>query len=412
MSPAEGSQRASRQAETADTAVSAREHQQRELLDASEDGLLLIDAATGQVIEANQAACRISGYERSGIESSSFDQLFAAGGSEQRVLRDRLAEVLRNGCVQFEWRFVAQRAAPRWLEFRLDRSELTEERVLVLVRDRTEWRTAAADAVGLEQRYRIEAEHDRRIAELEASHAEMEQFTYTVSHDLKSPLVTIHGFVGAVERDLAKGDLSRAGVDLERIRSAATKMAQLLDGLVALSRIGRVINAPHQVSLQQIMHEATELVAGAASARGVRIRVANDLPLVNGDRMRLVQVAQNLLENAIKYLGDQPEPRIEVGMRPDPTSVICWVRDNGIGVQPEYAERIFGLFDKLNPRSEGAGVGLALVRRIVECHGGEIWVESDGKQGSTFVFRLPRLRSQALDASEAAETSGQGDERG
>jgi signal transduction histidine kinase len=389
MSPAEGSQRASRSAENADAAVSAKD----ELLDASEDGLLLIEGATGQVVEANLAACQISGHERGRIESSSFDQLFAAGRSEQRVLRDRLAEALRSGRVQFEWRLVAPGAAPRWLEILLQPSELARERVVVSVRDRTARRAAVAEAVGVEECYRMEAEHARRIAELEASNAELEQFTYTVSHDLKSPLVTIHGFVGAVERDLAKGDLPRAGVDLARIRSAATKMAQLLDGLVALSRVGHVINSPQHVSLQEIVHEAIELVAGAASARNVQIDVADEMPVVNGDRMRLVQVVQNLLENAIKYLGDQPQPRIEVGIRPDPACVICWVRDNGIGVQPEYAERIFALFDKLNPRSEGAGVGLALVRRIVECHDGKIWVESDGKRGSTFVFRLPKLHN-------------------
>jgi signal transduction histidine kinase len=217
----------------------------------------------------------------------------------------------------------------------------------------------------------------------------MEQFTYTVSHDLKSPLVTIHGFLGAVERDLENGDLSRAGVDLARIRSAGNKMVGLLDGLVNLSRVGRVVNTPQRVSLQDIVGEAIELVAGAAQTRGVDICVAPDLPSVNGDRMRLVQVMQNLLENAIKYLGDQSEPRIEVGAYVDSNGVSCWVRDNGIGIQPEYAERIFGLFEKLNPRSEGAGVGLALVRRIVEYHGGKVWVESDGKQGSSFVFRVP-----------------------
>jgi signal transduction histidine kinase len=234
------------------------------------------------------------------------------------------------------------------------------------------------------------AERERLIAQLSAKNEEMEQFTHTVSHDLKSPLVTINGFLGLLERDIEEGDVKRVLADVGRIGSAARKMMHLLDDLVELSRVGRVANPAMEVSLAGIVADALELVSGPLSERKVRVDVPPALPVVFGDEVRLVQVMQNLLENAIKYIGVQSDPHIEIGVRPDPDHVICYVRDNGIGVDPRYAQRIFNLFEKLDPRSEGTGVGLALVKRILEFHRGSVVVESDGFRGSTFVFRLPK----------------------
>jgi PAS domain S-box-containing protein len=244
------------------------------------------------------------------------------------------------------------------------------------------------------------AERERLISELSAKNAEMEQFTYTVSHDLKSPLVTINGFLGLLERDLEDGDIERVRSDVGRIGSAARKMMHLLDDLVELSRVGRVANTPTEVPLGEIVADALELVSGSIAERNVEIVVMPDLPAVWGDKVRLVQVVQNLLENAVKYMGGQKAPRIEVGVRPDPDWVIAFVRDNGIGVDPRYAGRIFNLFEKLDPRVEGTGVGLALVKRIVEFHRGAVSVESDGASGSTFVFRLPKGESPLLGRRE------------
>jgi signal transduction histidine kinase len=144
-----------------------------------------------------------------------------------------------------------------------------------------------------------------------------------------------------------------------------------------------------------VAREAAELVAGALAAGRIGLSIAPDLPEVRGDRARLVQVLQNLLENAAKYMGDQAEPRVELGVRAEPQHWAFFVRDNGIGIEPKYANRIFGLFEKLDPKSPGTGIGLALVRRIIEFHQGTTWVESDGRQGSTFIFRLPRLAAAA-----------------
>jgi len=238
-----------------------------------------------------------------------------------------------------------------------------------------------------------EREREQSLAELEVKNAELERFAYTVSHDLKAPLITILGFLGHLEDDLAQGRPDRLQGDILRIRRAAETMRQLLDDLLELSRIGRVFIPSEELPLAVVARDAVDLVAGPIAARGAVVEVSPDLPVVYGDRRRLVEVFENLLDNAVKFLGDQPQPRIEIGAREADAPgepIVCYVRDNGIGIDPLYHEKVFGLFDKLDQQTEGAGVGLALVKRIVELHGGRIWVESEGQgNGSRFCFVIP-----------------------
>ena len=240
------------------------------------------------------------------------------------------------------------------------------------------------------ERKEAEGLREHLIEELEAKNAELERFTYTVSHDLKSPLVTIKGFLGLLEKDVARGDAQRIQSDIRQIDSAADKMQRLLSELLELSRIGRLVNPPEAISLTDLAHEAMALVEGSIKEHGVAVRIAAEMPVVYGDRVRLLEVYQNLIENAIKFRGDQPEPRIVIHARSEHGMAVCSVADNGVGIDSKYHDKIFGLFDRLDPASEGTGIGLALVRRIVEVHGGRIWVESKGTgHGSTFHFTLP-----------------------
>jgi len=234
--------------------------------------------------------------------------------------------------------------------------------------------------------------HEREdlIAELTAKNAELEQFTYTVSHDLKSPLVTMKGFLGYIEQDIVTGNAERLKGDTQRIANAVDKMQELLNDLLELSRIGRFVNPPQNLPFDEVAREALELVQGRIRGRGVTVELQPNLPVVYGDRLRLRDVLQNLLDNAAKYMSDQPDPHIEIGQRGEENGKpIFYVRDNGIGIAPEYHERIFGLFNKLNPQAEGTGVGLSIVKRIVEVHGARIWVVSEEGKGSTFYFTLP-----------------------
>jgi signal transduction histidine kinase len=235
-------------------------------------------------------------------------------------------------------------------------------------------------------------ERRRLISELENKNTELERFTYTVSHDLKSPLFTIHGFLGYLEQDALSGNHARLKSDIQRITDATDKMQRLLNELLELSRVGRLKNESTYFSLADIAREASELVQGRIMERGIVISIDLNLPVVYGDRPRLMQVMQNLLDNAAKFMGDQKEPRIDVGCHGQDAErgmPIFYVRDNGIGIAPEHFERVFGLFNKLDPKTDGTGIGLALVKRIIEVHEGRIWVESEAGKGTTFLFTLP-----------------------
>lgn len=238
-------------------------------------------------------------------------------------------------------------------------------------------------------------ERDKLIDELEKKNAELEQFTYTVSHDLKSPLITIKGFLGLLREDVESGDHERMERDIQRISGAAEKMHALLGDLLELSRVGRLINAPEAVSFNDLVSETIELLHGHISQSNIRVLVEDDLPVLNVDRRRAVEVLQNLIENAVKFMVDQPNPVISIGQAGERDDMpVLFVRDSGIGIASEFHERIFGLFNKLDAHSEGTGIGLALVKRIIEFHGGRIWVESEPEKGSTFFFTLPRAAQE------------------
>lgn len=227
--------------------------------------------------------------------------------------------------------------------------------------------------------------------ELESQNEELERFTYTVSHDLRSPLVTIHGFLGYLKQDVKSGDLTRFDKDLARIANAVDKMQTLLNELLELSRIGRITNPPEDVSFEEIVQETAGILSGPLEAGSIHLKVIGQFPIVHVDRLRIFEVLQNLVGNSIKFMGKQLHPTIEIGTNGIDTDgkPIFFVRDNGIGIEPKYHERIFGLFNRLDPSIEGTGIGLTLVKRIIETHGGHIWIESELGKGATFLFTLP-----------------------
>lgn len=239
------------------------------------------------------------------------------------------------------------------------------------------------------ERKKAEFERETLIKELEAKNTELERFTYTVSHDLKSPLVTITGFLNYLEKSARAGDFDKFNQDLKRIHQAVEKMQTLLKDLLELSRIGRMMNDPVETSFGEIVREALAIVEGNIKANNVKIEFVDKDHKVFGDKIRLVEVLQNLIENAIKFMGNQPSPVIRIGSIVDSNRPITYfVQDNGIGIDPQFIDRIFGLFNKLDTDSPGSGIGLTLVKRIVEVHGGKIWVESELGKGSTFYFTL------------------------
>ena len=242
------------------------------------------------------------------------------------------------------------------------------------------------------RRLQREAQEERKalVARLEAINAEIEHFTYIAFHDLRAPLVTIKGFTGALKHDLETEQRNQVQRDIQRIEAAADQMDEILSDLLKFARIGRVRRPSEDVDVHQLVQEVLQPLDGLIRAKNITVKIAPVLPRVYGDRVRLHEVFENLIENAARYMDRQEHPIIEIGARLQDGQTIIFVRDNGQGIEPRYHTRIFNLFEKLDPSMEGTGIGLALTKRIIEVHGGRIWVESEGLgHGATFCFVLP-----------------------
>ncbi len=260
----------------------------------------------------------------------------------------------------------------------------------------------ASDAYRLrEEKKKAEEERERLVKKLEAKNQEMERFVYTISHDLRAPLMTIQGFVEMLRKELElelEPEQERTATEnvkqyLSYIESGVKKMEQLLNETLELSRIGRVTNPPEDVPFGNIVAEALEVTAERIKSSGVTISLADDFPVVHVDRTRVVIVLVNLIENSINYMGEQRYPRVEIGYRVEKGEHVFFVRDNGVGIDPSEHEKVFEPFYRLNTDSKGTGVGLTIVKRIIEVHDGRIWIESEPGEGCTVCFTLPVARS-------------------
>lgn len=225
--------------------------------------------------------------------------------------------------------------------------------------------------------------------ELQQTNQEMEQFVYSVSHDLKSPLVTMTGFLGMLREDLAAGRTDDLPDSLGRIERATSRMGRLIEDLLQLSRAGRVRDELEEIDVTALVRDLAEELSGRLEATGAKLSIEPDMPHVIADRARLLAVFDNLLNNALKYGANGAAPRISVGAAIIEGRTRYFVRDNGPGIPARFHARIFGLFQRLGSQHEGTGVGLAIVARVMEVHGGRAWVESTPGQGATFWIEFP-----------------------
>ena len=225
--------------------------------------------------------------------------------------------------------------------------------------------------------------------ELLERNQEMEQFVYTVSHDLKSPLVTAIGFVGLLKEDLAEGRMDDVQDSLQRLDRATRRMSELIDDLLHLSRIGRAPQQLSEVDVRALVHELKDELSDRLQDAGATLSIAEHMPPVQADRSRLVEVFEKLLNNAIKYGCQGSQSQIEVGAEQREGHWIYYVRDNGPGIEPQFHHKIFRLFQRLHSMQEGTGVGLAIVARVMQVHGGRAWVESQPGCGATFCLSFP-----------------------
>ena len=349
------------------------------IFESIQDGITITDLQ-GMITGLNEATVRMHGYERQVelLGRSAFDLIVESDHSQAAENMQAAFAHGSTGIIEYKL-------------LRKDGSEFDGELNAVLIKDVTgqpvEFVALSRDVTS---RKKTREERESFIQSLATKNDELERFTYTGSHDLKPPIITIKGFMGFLENDIAIGNQERTHNDVKRINEAVDKMNQLLKELLELSRIGRMMNEPENIPFADIVKDALDNVHGRLESHRVTVHTQPNLPVVRGDRQRLTEVLQNLIDNAAKYMGIQPDPLIEIGQGGEENGKsIFFVKDNGMGIYPEHHDRIFGLFNKLNPTSEGTGIGLALVKRIIEVHGGRIWVESEMGKGSTFYFTLP-----------------------
>lgn len=226
--------------------------------------------------------------------------------------------------------------------------------------------------------------------ELSKKNEEMEQFTYTVSHDLKSPLVSLQGFSGYIVRDLTAGRTDRLVQFANYITEGVKRMQRTINDLLEISRVGRTTRPHEPVDVTEMVREWIIAHAQQVETIGVLVNVQDDMPVLLTDKTGLIQVFDNLITNAMKYGCTDSNARISVGAKIKGDEIHYFVRDNGPGIPKEYHERIFGLFERLRGDGDGTGVGLAIVKRIVEVQGGKTWVESEPGQGAIFWVAFPQ----------------------
>lgn len=256
------------------------------------------------------------------------------------------------------------------------------------------------------ERARVQTELQALNAQLEATNNELEAFSYSVSHDLRTPLRAIDGFSQALVEDYADLLDDRGKKYLERLRIAAQNMGRLIEDMLRLSRVTRAEFAWTDVDLSALAGEIASEVAASAPNQDVELAIADDLA-VRGDRSMLRQVLWNLIDNAWKFTSKTPHARIEIGARADGEGSVFFVRDNGAGFDMGRADKLFGAFQRLHTAEEfpGIGIGLAIARRIVHRHGGRIWAEGEPGKGATFSFTIPRTAS-GLGPSAATRSTG------
>ncbi len=228
--------------------------------------------------------------------------------------------------------------------------------------------------------------------EIQRRNKELDDFTYVVSHDLKEPLISIEGFSRILQMDYQETIQQEGKEYLESIVGATTRMKGLIDDLLMLSRVSRPSESFRPVSVRAIIEELRTDMEFTIRQKGVRLEVADDLPSVPANETQLKMVFRNLIANAVKF-NNKPNPMVEVGFRnAENNAYLFHVRDNGIGIDPDFHEKIFVIFQRLHRREEyeGSGAGLAIVKKIIEIHKGKIWVESTVGEGSTFFFTIPK----------------------
>jgi PAS domain S-box-containing protein len=368
----------------------------RGIFDSASDGIFILDATSGHITDANPFLCELLGFPR--------DEVVGKPLGEISVFKDVLSHQEIVGHVQKSGRIYYENLRLKTKSGREVVVELVghifkaidSDAIHCNLRDITVRKLAADEVRNLATT--LEQQVKARTVQLEAANEELEAFSYSVSHDLRAPLRHIQGFVSLLEQDLGPSLSEKNAGRLANVSQAAQRMGSLIDDLLSLSHTTCSEIKLSEVDLNELVRETLALFKTETNQHRGSWEI-HFLPMVHADRNLMRVVLMNLMSNAVKFSSKRRDAKIEINCvrNPDNEETVIFVRDNGAGFDPQNAQHLFGVFQRLHPQEEfeGTGIGLANVRRIIRRHGGRTWAEGVPDVGATFYFSLPGPTSKA-----------------